>query len=597
MLSDELYVCLILTAPLYAAFTAMLFPVGRFAVAGAGAVWLGAATVFLLQIDPQPSVLPIGSWLGSSVDPALSVRLQFQFDTTTAIALGTAGVMIILASSFVQRSASVTAERSEPPGPNPGNERVDRTACAVPLLELQSEAAPKLLFLIFLSGVACLSNDLTVVAVSWLLLDVTLARHLAHGGTQPKSGPLKPLQVSSLLLLVVLAVAISRHGTTQLGDIYHKAVSDRQVDAASARAMMGMLVALAIGFRAAMLPGVLWLRRTFESARPVDLVVIPIATLIPAAALVMRLGYVVRVDAQPVLLCAGFAAAAAAIAGSFAVAQRKPTATVLLVQSAMFAHAAAMFCSRQPVPAWPLHFAQVATTAGFGFAFLSANRVGWQRKLTLAFLVLALAGFFYGEPFAIDSRWKWEHAAQLQTFVRAALAITQLLLPVALIRCLSHESRCEDGPSIPLVASLPLLAGFIGVTLIYFGRKSGVQMIQANPWPIAGAAIGTLVVLNRERIANALAPAQPAIQFLEECGDASLLCEWLFALPVRLVSKTVEAFDRHLMGGSKEGAWLAHYRNLAGHVTQLRDLDPRYTALAAVLCLAGLLLALTGTGS
>ena len=161
----------------------------------------------------------------------------------------------------------------------------------------------------------------------------------------------------------------------------------------------------------------------------------------------------------------------------------------------------------------------------------------------------------------------------------------------------SHKAKCQEAPSVLLITTLPLLAGFIGVTLVYFARKSNIQMIPLNPWPIAGAAIGTLAVLNRERLARALAPARPVTRFLVECGHVERLYEWLVAIPARLVSKTVEAFDRHLIGGSKEGAWLAHYRKFGGHITHLRDLDPRYTALAAVLCLAGLLLTLTGTGS
>ena len=580
MLSDELTVCLILTAPLSAAFTSMLFPVGRVAVALAGAVWLGAATWFLLQVDPEPSLLTMGSWLGANVEPSLAVRLQFQFDTTTAITLGTAGLMLVLASSLIRREA--------PSAASPG---------AGTLGSLLEASSPKLLFLVFLCGASCLATDLIIVVMAWLLLDVTLVRQFDSLENEASASPLKPLQISSLLLVAVLALAHSRYETTQLGDIYRAATSDSQVDAASVRTMLASLVALAIGLRAAMLPAVLWLRRTFESARPAELILIPLATLIPAAALLLRLGYVVRVDPQPVLLCAGIAAAASAVAAAFAVAQRRPVAGVLLVQTAMFAHAVAMFCSKQPVPAFPLHFLQVATVAGFGIARLATKPGSRHQQLTWAFLMVALASFYYGSPFTVDPAWNWSGRDGLQTFVRAALAVTQLLLPVALIRCLTHKSTSEEASPAPLIASLPLLAGFIGVTLVFFARKSDIQMIPLNPWPIAGAAIGTLTMLNRKRLARALAPAQPATRFLEECGHVERIYEWLVVMPARLVSKTVEGFDRHLMGGSKEGAWLAHYRNLAGHISHLRDLDPRYTALAAVLCLAGLLLALTGTGS
>jgi len=328
-----------------------------------------------------------------------------------------------------------------------------------------------LLFLGFLCGVACLATDLIVVVVAWLLLDVTVARHLASSGKNVSASPLKPLQVSSLLLVAVLALAHSRYETTQLGDIYRAATSDAKVDAASVRTMLGSLVALAIGLRAAMLPGVLWLRRAFEFARPAELIIFPLATLIPAAALLLRLGYVVRVDPQPVLLCAGIAAAASAVTAAFAVAQRRPVASVLLVQAAMFAHAVAMFCSKQPMPALPLHFFQVATVAGFGLALLAIKPGDRQQTLTLAFLVVALASFYYGGPFTVDPEWKRDGTEQLQTFVRAALAVTQLLLPIALIRCLSHKAKCQEAPSVLLITTLPLLAGFIGVTLVYFARK------------------------------------------------------------------------------------------------------------------------------
>ena len=583
MLSDELTVCLILTAPLYAAFTSMLFPVGRIAVALAGAVWLGAATWFLLQVEPKPSLLVIGSWLGASVEPSLAVKLQFQFDTTTAITLGTAGLMLALASSLIRREAP-----PESSGAGPGTDTLGSLPVA---------SSPKLLFLLFLCGVACLATDLIVVVMAWLLLDVTLVQHLETSRKHVSASPLKPLQISSLLLIGVLALTHSRHETTQLGDIYKKATANSQVDAASARALLGSLVALAIGLRAALLPGVLWLRRTFDSARPAELLVIPLATQIPATALLLRLGYVVRVDPQPVLLCAGIAAAASAIAAAFAVAQRRPVAGLLLVQTALFADAAAMFCSKQPVPAFPLHFFQVATVAGFGIALLATKPGTWHQHLTWAFLVVALTSFYYGSPFTVDAAWNWSSKDQLQTFVQAALAATQLLLPIAMLRCLSHKAKSEVVFPVALIVSLPLLVGFIGVTLVYFARKSAIPMIPLNPWPIAGTAIGTLAVLKREHRARAHSPAQPAIHFLEECGHVERLYKWLVSMPVRLVSRIVETFDRHLMGGSKEGTWLAHYSNLAEHATHLRDLDPRYTALAAVLCLAGILLALTSTGS
>lgn len=593
MISDELYVCLILTAPLYAAFTAMLFPVGRGALVVAGAAWLGAASIYLLQVDPAGSTLYLGTWLGDSVEAAHSVRFQFQFDTISAITLGTGGLLIITVNSLTRSTgADIKRASFDAQGESLGPDG------AVSLYGLSGEGAPRVLFLVFLSGVSCLATDLTIVVISWLLLDVTMAWRLGSGCSESRTGPFKPLQVSSLILLFALVQVLARYDTAQVGVVLRKSVEDSRVDASSARVTLSVLIAMAIFLRAAMLPGVLWLKRLIADARAVDLFLVPLATLIPAGALLMRLGFVIRAEPQSVIYCAAAAAVAAVLAAGFAVAQSRPAAAVLLVQTALFAQAATMFCSRQPIPAWPLHFIPISAASGFGLTILSVGHAGTGgRKYLLSFAAIVVASCFYGAPFTFDPDWDWQEASRIQVVVRIALGVSQLLLPVAMFRCLGCRRETVSVRTLPLLLSVSLIAGFLGLTMFYFSRQFGQPRVLLNLWPVAGVAIGLLLWGNEASVSKALAPLRPVQQFAGECGYISQLCDWLLATPARLVSRATEAFDRLLMGGSREGAWLAHFRELAGHVTSLRELEPGYAALAALLCLTGLLLVLTGIGS
>ena len=383
MISGELYVCLMLTAPLYGAFTALLFPVARPAIVAVGLFWLiGAVSV------SGPESIFFGSWLGSAVEESLSVLLEFRVDRFSAYGIGAVGVCL-LAAPFLTEFDSGRGSIKTP----------DR----------HTESAPLCLTLAAGCGLACTATDLSVLVVLWLLLDVTLASRFrasltgSSASDENKTALLQPLQMSSLLLIVAVLMVNARYGTLRIEDhsyfrqspempvphgfLEAAAVFDRRVDAQSARFEICVVFALAACCRAAFLPWLLWQRRASNRSRPLDLIVVPLATLIPACVLLVRLS-----------------------------------------------------------------------------------------------------------PLAYDT-------------------LTPLL-------------------TVSLVA-----AGVV---------------------------------------------AEP-------------VSRWLFSVPLRVASKVAELFDRHLMGGSRDGAWLAHCQRAVGNVEHLRSLDPRYAALAAVLCLVGLLLALTGT--
>ena len=384
MISGELYVCLMLTAPLYGAFTALLFPVARPAIVAVGLLWLiGAVSVY------GPESIFFGSWLGSAVEESISVLLEFRVDRFSAYGIGAVAVCL-LAAPFL---AEFTSGRG-------GDKTPDR----------HIESAPRFLTLAATCGLACTATDLSVIVVLWLLLDVTLAirfRTSSTGtpaGSANKPAPLQSLYVSSFLLIVTLLLISERYGTLRIDELdffsrpqlvvtpdgIHEGISlDRRVDAQAAPLGICVFLSLAACCRVALLPWLLWQRRTSNRSRPLDLIIVSLATLIPACVLLIRYSLVLRHD----------------------------TLTPLLVVS--------------------------------------------------------------------------------------------------------------------LVA-----AGVV---------------------------------------------AEP-------------VSRWLFSVPLRVAATTAELFDRHLMGGSREGAWLAHCQRAVGNVEHLRSLDPRYAALAAVLCLVGLLLALTGTG-
>jgi hypothetical protein len=385
MISDELYVCLILTAPLYASFTTMLFPVARPAIFATGLFLLGGS-VF---IYPHSSSIFFGSWLGSTVEESVSILLEFRVDRLSAPGIGVAAICLLAAPLLTEFASG-------------------RNDDAIPGRHLES--APRLMTTAALCGLACTATDLSVICVSWLLLDVTLAsrfRTQASGPSAPNSTrSLWPIHVSSLLLIVVVLMISARHGTLRIQDFTYfrhtpnmpvvpegfieaALLFDRTVDGQAVRTGVCALLALAVGCRAAVFPWLLWLNRASGQTRPLDRIVVPLTMLIPAGTLLLRVLPLLNHDEQ----------------------------TRLLILS---------------------------------------------------------------------------------------------MIPVGVV--------------------------------------------------------------------------------------AERVFPWLIALPCRVTSKAAELFDRHLMGGSREGAWLAHCQRLAAHVEHLRGLDPRYAALAAVLCVAGLLLALTGTG-
>jgi formate hydrogenlyase subunit 3/multisubunit Na+/H+ antiporter MnhD subunit len=389
MISDELFVCLILTAPLYASFTTMLFPVARPAIFATGLFLLGGS-VF---IYPHSSSIFFGSWLGSTVEESVSILLEFRVDRLSAPGIGVAAICLLAAPLLTEFASG-------------------RNEDAIP--ERHIESAPRLMTTAALCGLACTATDLSVICVSWLLLDVTLACRFqaqASGPSAPTSNsnsvrPLSPIHVSSFLLIVAALLISARYGTLRIDDLtyfHHKpdvpvvpkgfleaaSLFDRAVDAQSVRTGVCVLLALAVGCRAAVFPWLLWRNRASGQTRPLDRIVVPLAMLIPAGTLLLRVFPLLNHDEQ------------------------------------------------------------------------------------IRLLILSM-------------------------------------IPVGVV--------------------------------------------------------------------------------------AERVLPWLVAIPLRVTSKAAELFDRHLMGGSREGAWVAHCRRAAAHVEHLRGLDPRYAALAAVLCVAGLLLALTGTG-
>ncbi|MFP6762160.1 MAG: hypothetical protein VB858_01040, partial [Planctomycetaceae bacterium] len=114
MISDEFFVCLILTAPLYAAFTGLLFSIPRPVITAVGLFWTGLSAWRLQYSGFPDKTIYFGRWLGGSVDESISILLNFRFDSLAALGIGSAGVCLLSAPLLTFFSTSGTPRTDRP---------------------------------------------------------------------------------------------------------------------------------------------------------------------------------------------------------------------------------------------------------------------------------------------------------------------------------------------------------------------------------------------------------------------------------------------------------------------------------------------------
>ena len=598
MISDELFVCLILTAPLYAAFTGMLFPVSRPVMTAVSLFWTGVSAFVLRNSEIPVKSIYFGRWLGGSIDESVSILLEFRFDQHAAFGIGLAGVCLLSAPLLSHFPAT-------------GTSRVPRSRSPESLLQF--------MILLTLCGLACTASDLMVIAALWMLMDILLTCRLS-GTVSPadRSAQLGLLQLSSLLLLVAGLAVQARYQSVRIDDFLAASQSDTRIDADLVNSGLAVWIALSVCCRAAFFPWLLWLKRFSTHAGPLDLVTLPVGVLIPAGVLVMRMAPVLHNSSQASFLLSVLGALTAVVSAGIAAIQTRSFSAILILQVTAFALGTACCFQGSPAPSGLPPFVQMSALAGLGASRLclpqrSPERFHFWPAVFFLFVTAVLtpgtsATVSMHDPFTV------------QSLITVCLALGQLLFSIALVRLLFRSpdtfhsarpdrSRDSHGTGRPPVSSgifRRLISGPSSVVAVTVGLLVTVPLLAdhctALPTEFPGAvAVGLItgcVLFHRNsRLAAALKPAVgTGIRLSQTWWYLEQLSKGLVSMPGRIFSTMFRLFDHHLIGGAPEGTWMRHIRRLGGHVEFYRHLDPRYAALAGAACLAGLLIALVGIG-
>jgi len=196
------------------------------------------------------------------------------------------------------------------------------------------------------------------------------------------------------------------------------------------------------------------------------------------------------------------------------------------------------------------------------------------------------------------------------TLIRLGITAGQLLFSIALVRLLylpTEADHASDKNNTPerrpqsltgtSLTTLAITTGFLLTVPVLADHC--VTLPAQLPVAIAGGLlIGWVLYRQEGRLAMALKPAcGPFVRLSETWWHLELIYRTLVCFPAHLLSRLSGMIDRHLFGGTSEGVWMGHIRRLGGPLEMYRHLDPRYAALTAAACLAGLLLALIGIGN
>ena len=136
-------------------------------------------------------------------------------------------------------------------------------------------------------GFAAEASQLATDAViDWQHTKATSASAIGSDGTAPSA--LRPLRLTSLLLLVAIVVMSARYRTTDVAALLDAIRADERIDAAAVRGGLAICMAAAIAFRCGQFPAVLWVKRLAAGSVLIGLSQV-VTIVLPAFILAVRL--------------------------------------------------------------------------------------------------------------------------------------------------------------------------------------------------------------------------------------------------------------------------------------------------------------------
>ncbi|MBI1312840.1 hypothetical protein GC176_16245 [bacterium] len=468
------------------------------------------------------------------------------------------------------------------------------------------------------------------------------------------------LRLSSVTLLAAILLAATRYHTTSLPQFVEAAATDAHTDAAIIRNGILVWFALAVAGRAALFPASVWLRSLTDSPSRETLPVVVWATLLPAVGLWLSLTPLLPFGVESCLLIAALSGLSGVMLGAIAIAlPAANTEGTPLLLLAMVASLALLSVSVSALSARTLMTdaallalltllsgsAAVCLMTGPGRSrtgmiiaalFLSSGLGGpnalldtlqaLRRNVSMAAEPAGSGDLANASGPLIDSGMiavLWCAVCATQ-FLIGAIVVRRLLADVPLSandkrrRLLSSENRSSGaggiGPDFVASTVFILASGAcfglawiesfsVGLeTLGAAGRISGGalrQLLSFNAATPAGLLGGVCVwlfqrapVAIRARLQRAWATPERLAQNWFYSGDIAARLR----LPLSWAAWTAEAVDRRILGGSREDSWRPGADRVGRSIEDLEANGTAYPGLAALLAIAGLLLALAGFG-
>ena len=487
------------------------------------------------------------------------------------------------------------------------------------------------------SAVALMTTDFTVMLASWLWLESLLMSVLSGDGTYQQhthrglgrhiatlsdSSLFSLIRLSSGLLLLALLMIWSRFGVLSIDALLSGALADYRIDAESVVEGLTVVLAGAILVRLGLFPAMIWSRPAIDDGSDNLPLWIPLAAFLPAVALAGQTMPLSRISADGGLVLAGLGGLALVVGPALAVAQRTEQSIVSILQFGVAAQVAVVLGTGQPgslsVALWLLltQLPLLAITGSISSHSSStdhqaADHIGkWQR---VAIAALLLSGLCHQNATLQILRSEIANSTSVLTLglprdrvltgVWWACVAGQCLTGFALSKCVCpNEPERTAGPSgisarLAVVMAASLVAPFLVSVPAAASVESLILFGAATPAGLLGGTIGWLLFRQTSTARPYVTTAfDSLIRLSRNWCYVDRVAGLTLKTPLVTVCVLCDLFDTVVLGRGDETVWHKSPAWLGRVVEHLRESDPMYLGVGAVLFVAGLLIALTQAG-
>ncbi len=527
----------------------------------------------------------------------------------------------------------------------PGSAAVTRSDCDEPI---------RMSLGVFLAGtVALLTSDLVVLAAVWLILDTLCVRFIGASSSafspvvdrdRRPSDFLTVLRLSSIALLAAVLLVVTRYGTTSVSEFVSAALNDERVDARVVRGGIVVWFALAVIGRAAMFPATVWLRSLTDARSRDVLPVVVWATVLPAVGLWLALSPLLVAAPENALLITALGTLSGVMVGMMALASFSEARSSAFLFLAVILGVVSLVSVSVPtivgVPGSSESLTVATMSLVIGLAAIGVLADMPRHRTASIAAALILIGGVGGTAYILDEltalRLLMPGATESDlTTVAAgspasigvvtglwwAVCVLQFLIGTVVARVLFDDddspereaiSNARDEPGwfhrhvAPVTIGLGL-AVWLGLGVIA-ANHNGTESMERSVWSSvlsfnAATPAGLLGCLSIWMFQNASEAARDRVRR----GLATferLARNWFYidviarqiAMPLQWLAALIEFLDRRVIGSRREDAWRQGASRIGNAIEDVDEHGAAYPGLAAVLALAGLLLALAGLG-